>query len=291
MSADTAAFDLGGAVVTVTTGAGPRILGYGRTEEESLFAILPDAVIEHPAVGRFRFMGGHRLWRAPEDPAVTYQPDVEGATVQPIERGVVLTGAADGDGIVREITLRRRGEAAVVDHVLHNAGPAPVEAAPWAITQLTIGGTAFLPQAIAPADPDRVRPNRHLVLWPYTDLAAREVSFAADTIRVEASPSPAKLKLGWPNIRGWLAYALGGRLFVKWARPHDDRAVYTDFGASAQCYRDARFLELETLGPLTTIAPGGTAAHREVWELFDLGVGGVEAIIADLPATHPELGR
>lgn len=284
-------FDLHGSVITVTTGAGPRILGYGRTEDETLFARTPDAVIQHPAIGRFHFMGGHRLWRAPEAPAITYQPDDEGATVQRTDGAIVLTGAPDRDGIVREITIGQRGEATVVDHVLRNGGEAPVEAAPWAITQLAIGGTAILPQPVDAADPDAVLPNRHLVLWPYTDLAAPEVSFTADTIRVEASPSPAKLKLGWPNHRGWLAYALGPTMFVKWAPAHDNETSYADFGASAQCYRDAGFLELETLGPLTTIAPGAEASHREVWALFDLDDGDADATIGAFPVVHPELRR
>jgi hypothetical protein len=183
-------------------------------------------------------MGGHRLWRAPEVPAVTYQPDDEGATVLPTGNGVVLTGAPDRDGIVKQITVTQRGDATVVDHELHNGGAVPVETAPWSITQFATGGTAILPQETRPVDPDGVLPNRHLVLWPYTDLASPEVSFATDTIRIEASTSPAKLKLGWANRRGWLAYALGDRLFVKWASLHDDGAVYTDHGASAQCYRD-----------------------------------------------------
>jgi hypothetical protein len=232
-------------------------------------------------------------------PAVTYQPDDEGATVLPTGNGVVLTGAPDRDGIVKQITVTQRGDATVVDHELHNGGAVPVETAPWSITQFATGGTAILPQETRPVDPDGVLPNRHLVLWPYTDLASPEVSFATDTIRIEASTSPAKLKLGWANRRGWLAYALGDRLFVKWASLHDDGAVYTDHGASAQCYRDDRFLELETVGPLTTIDPGASTSHREVWSLIDLGDGQIDdgsrddlsAVLSDLPDTHPELTR
>jgi hypothetical protein len=287
---ETTTVDLGAAVVTVAIGAGPRILGYRLSGgEEQLFASLPDAEITHPAVGRFRFLGGHRLWRAPENPAVTYQPDDEGASVRLIEHGVALTGPRGGDDIVKEIIVHQRGDATVVDHRLRNEGRSPVDVAVWAITQLAPGGTATLPQPIDTSDPDGVLPNRHLVLWPYTELSAPEVSFGVDAVEVQASTRPVKFKIGMPNRRGWLAYRLADRLFVKWAPLHDDRLTYADMGASVQCYRDERFMELETLGALTAVAPGEATSHREVWTILHLDGLTVADRLRELPAVHPEL--
>lgn len=288
-TADRAVVDLGGAEVTVTVTSGPRVLAYRSGGIEAPFAALPDASIEHPAVGRFRFVGGHRLWRAPEDPPVTYRPDESGAGMDAGGGGVTLTSAADGDGVVKEIVIHQRRGATVVDHVLRNTGPAPVTAAPWAITQLAVGGTALLPQATEPADADGVAANRWLVLWPYTDLAAPEIVHRRGRIEVTASAAAARCKIGWPNRRGWLGYRLGDVLFVKWAPTYEGAAVYADAGASAQCYRDERFIELETMGPLTEIAPGDAATHREVWTLLDLAGGDLEAVIESLPTVHPEL--
>jgi hypothetical protein len=74
-------------------------------------------------------------------------------------------------------------------------------------------------------------------------------------------------KLGFPNPRGWLAYWLEGCLFVKHAE-FDTQANYYDMGSSTECYCNDQFLELETLGPITTLAPGDTVSHTETWELF-----------------------
>lgn len=282
MSQQTEAFELGGIGVTVALDAGPRILGFSRHHGPELFAAVPDAVIESPA-GRLSLLGGHRLWRAPEVPSVTYRPDDTPVTVDRFADGVRLEGSADGDGITKTIELRQRGDFAVVDHALSNHGNHTVRAAGWAITQLTPGGTAVIPQARDPADADGVLPNRTIVLWPYTDPAAPEMDIRSEEIRVQGSRSQQRAKIGTANRRGWLAYALGNEVFVKWAPLHDDTLDYADLGASVQCYRDHRFLELETLSPLTVLGPGQSLRHRETWRLFDLQDRDLEELLASLP--------
>jgi hypothetical protein len=281
---ETTTIDLGFVAATVAVNAGPRVLGYARTDGPNLFASLPDEVIEHAAVGTFRFLGGHRLWRAPEVPAVSYMADDAPVTIANTEAGVEIVGPADGDGIVKAITLAQHGDFTAVDHELRNEGWSPLRLAPWAITQLAPGGTAYLPQRSGPVDDDGVLPNRHLVLWPYTDLSSPEITVRRDLVTVEASDREAKSKIGISNRRGWIAYARGGELFVKWAALHRDDDVYVDFGASAQCYRDERFIELETLGPLVTLQPGKRAAHREVWTLRNVPNGALDDVLDSLPS-------
>ena len=47
-----------------------------RDNGPELFAQLgEDVVIDHPGSGIYRFHGGHRLWAAPEVPAITYASD------------------------------------------------------------------------------------------------------------------------------------------------------------------------------------------------------------------------
>jgi hypothetical protein len=75
---------------------------------------------------------------------------------------------------------------------------------------------------------------------------------------------------------------------VKWAA-HRDGGNYLDFGASAQCYRDERFIELETLGPLTNLHPGKEVRHREVWTVHDLGNGTLDEYLATLPTQPMEM--
>lgn len=280
---------LGDVEVTVVLDAGPRVLGYARRGGPQLFASLPGEVIDQPGGEDFSFVGGHRLWRAPEVPRVTYGSDSYPVAIDRLDHGVRLTGGPDGEGVAKTISLRQRGAVTVVDHTLLNAGNAPIQCAAWAITQLTPGGVAVLPQPLAPSDPDGVLPNRLIVLWPYTDPAAPEIALGASELRIHASAATTRSKVGQPNRRGWIAYVLGSEVFVKWSPLHDDALAYVDFGATIECYRDHRFLELESLSPLTELAPGAALHHREVWTLIELRGRSLEEVLASLPGKPPEM--
>jgi hypothetical protein len=285
MSTDARTFEFGPVEISVATQAGPRIVGYSRTHGPQLFASLPGTVLSHPDAGVFRFLGGHRLWRSPEVPASTYHPDDLPVKITTTEDGLTVQGEADRDGIVKALSISQRGSYTIVDHQFENLGARAVQLAPWAITQLTPGGVAVLPEPLDLVDAHGLVPNRRLVIWPYTDLASAEVEFGVDCVIVHATDSESKTKIGTPNTRGWLAYALGDELFVKWSALHDDGMQYSDFGASVQCYRDDRFIELETLGPLVVLDPGLNVVHREVWQLQQMGGQSVDRLLASLPNT------
>jgi hypothetical protein len=74
-------------------------------------------------------------------------------------------------------------------------------------------------------------------------------------------------KLGSFNSKTWAAYYLNGELFVKRAPPAENPSAYPDFGSSFETFTNADFLELETLSPLTRLAPGKSATHTEHWNL------------------------
>ena len=287
---DSQTIDIGPVGVDFAVNAGHRIIGYARHGGPQLFASLPDDVIEHPAVGTYRVLGGHRLWRAPEEPAITYEPDDTPVTVTIMDAGFELVGPLGADAIVKAISVSQHGGFTIVDHELRNDGWTPVRLAPWAITQLVPGGTAYLPQQRVPADEDGVLPNRHIVLWPYTNLSDPEVTISQDQVTVYASDRPSKSKVGVPNRLGWIAYALGDELFVKWSALHRDSELYVDRGVSVECYRDERFIEVETLGPLVTVQPGKRAVHREIWTLLDVSEDTVPDVLESLPAEPEVLG-
>ncbi len=286
---ETETFDLGPVVVTVVLDAGPRVLGYSRHNGPQVFADLPGDEIPRRDGPPFEFIGGHRLWRAPEVPAVTYRPDGAPVAIDRDGDVVHIGGAADDDGIVKAIALWQHGTVTVVDHTILNGGDRPIRCAPWAITQLAPGGTAVLPQPSGPADPDGVLPNRTIVLWPYTDPSSPEIGIRPDEVSIYATGAMARTKVGQPNRRGWTAYHLDDEVFVKWSPLHDDSLDYADLGASVECYRDHRFLELESLGPLTDLEPGGSIQHREAWTLIPLDGGPRDEVLASLPERPAEL--
>lgn len=258
----------GALTLVVTRSVGPRVLALHWQGSANLFAELPGLTLDGAARGRFHFRGGHRLWHAPELPARTYVPDDEPVEIEPVENGIVATAPVEPDtGLQKRLAIRLEGERVYLDHTLINHGLWPVECAPWAITQMRPGGVAILPQATLPADPHGLLPNRALVLWPYTDPASPSLRIGKAYLRVTApAGEEGRLKVGFPNPRGWLAYHLEGVLFVKRA-PFDPQATYFDMGASTQLYAGTQFVELETLGPCSRLGPGGRVSHEERWEL------------------------
>ena len=250
----------------VMRSAGPRILSFGFKDGDNLFAELPNARIDDFGNDAFHFYGGHRLWHAPEEPRRTYLPDDFPVDIVPVENGLTITQKTEAQtGLQKMIEIRLPGESpqVIITHYLTNQGLWPVTCAPWAITQLKPGGTAILPQA---RQDTGVLPNRSLALWPYTDMVNPNVRWGSNYILLDAElDSP--FKIGFPNPRGWLAYWWNGTLFVK-RTEYDSQAEYFDFGSSSECYCNQTFIELETLSPIRTIAPGETVSHIETWELY-----------------------
>jgi hypothetical protein len=249
----------------ISRSVGPRVLSLKFTDGENVFAELPDFVVECPGSGMFHSYGGHRLWHAPEELSRTFLPDDSPVEICPVENGYRATQDVEAKtGLQKSLEIRLTGDARVViTHHLSNQGLWPVTTAPWAITQLKIGGLAILPQS---CDETKQLPNRSLVLWPYTNLSDPNVSFGKHHILIHAEMNEA-FKVGFPNPRGWLAYWLNGTLFVKRAK-YEAQSAYFDLGSSSECYFNDQFVELETLAPISRIEPGACVSHVETWELF-----------------------
>lgn len=254
----------------VTRSVGPRVLYFGLRGQPNLFAELPNLTLDCPGSNeKFVAYGGHRLWHAPQVPARTHQPDNGPVLVTPTAGGIEVVQPVEPPTGIRKsmrIELARTGSEVVVDHTLTNCGLWPVETAPWAITELRAGGIGIAPQSQAYDDPDATWPNRSIALWPFTDIASPHIRWGNRFIFVTADMAAGMLKFGFPNPGGWLAYALEETLFVKQATyaPH---ARYFDRGSSSQIFCMPGFIELETQGPRTILAPGASITHREVWSL------------------------
>jgi len=251
----------------VTQSVGPRVISLRINGGDNLFAELPDYVTRRPDGEAFHFYGGHRLWHAPENMSRTYIQDDGPVDVVPTRNGLSITQPVEVQtGIEKSIliSLVEQKPQVIVRHTLTNRGLWPVECAPWAITQLKTGGVAILPQSQQQTE---VLPNRSLVLWPYTEIANPHVSWGDQYILVRAELKDKAFKVGFPNLRGWLAYWHTGTLFVKRAS-FDPQAAYYDFNSSSECYCNHRFLELETLAPTCMLEPGASATHVETRELY-----------------------
>jgi hypothetical protein len=86
------------------------------------------------------------------------------------------------------------------------------------------------------------------------------------TLRQDPANNEAQ-KIGMFNRDTWAAYLLNGEMFVK-RTTADPAKPYPDFGCSFETFTNNEFIEVETLGPMTRIAPGGIAEQVEHWGLF-----------------------
>jgi hypothetical protein len=255
--------------VVVVTSVGPRVFA-SLPSDGGLFAVLPDAGLDVPGGERFAFVGGHRLWAAPEVPEVTYRPDDRPCAVIELPDGVRAEAPPDGAGLARSIEVRASSAAWIVDHVIRNASEAPITVAPWAITQLAPGGVAGIRFA---GSGSGLQADRALVLWPYTRPDDPRIVLGADAVRIHAEPGSGPLKVGVAADRGSLWYERGGERLEKTVAVDPSRP-YADRGAVVQVYVHEAFCELESLGPLREVPPGGRAEHRERWMLSPAGEPG-----------------
>jgi len=255
----------------VLAAAGPRIVRLIPAGTNlNLMAEVPSAFWDSPH-GRFYPLGGHRLWAGPEIPEITYAPDHKSAVLQEISDGFCIAHEDHFDSfeLLKELTLKidPLSPHVTLTHRLKNLGQQPLRVLPWAITQFRMGGKAHLPLSKVPADALQLLPNRNLVLWPYSRLEDNRFCLNNTCVEIDAIPDAEALKVGIYSPEGWAAIEfLEGWVLVKRFKvlPPEQHG---DFNTNLQCYVRDNFIELETLGQLTTLQPQEEILHVEEWEL------------------------
>jgi hypothetical protein len=260
--------------LVATTDIGPRIIRLGFVGGQNLFKNYAD-VLGRTGSAEWHNYGGHRLWHAPEVFPRTYAPDNE--PVQHSWDGVTLVlGNSERDnGLDKEmrVSLSPTSPCVEVAHRIVNRGLWARELAPWALSVMAPGGRAIYPQEEYLPHPDVLTPARPLVLWHFTDMTDPRWTWGRKYIQLRQDPqATAKQKVGLLNKQGWAAYLLGGEALVI-RYPYDPSATYTDMGCNTETYTDPEMLEVETLGPLTSLEPGAHVDHVESWTLARLECG------------------
>ncbi len=266
----------------IVTDIGPRIMDFHATGGSNLLYVR-DAEAGGADESQWVQRGGWRLWIAPERSETTYAPDNAACETQIVNETTlrVIGPPQPTAGIQKivDVTLRP-GEPRlqVVGHI-KNISDHDLTYAAWSLPVLRPGGRAFVPFDVGSLTAfDAIR---RLSLWSYTKIDDPRYHFGDRLIRIDQSkvqPAPPgqsgrrddESKIGVDSAQGWAAYLLDGTLFLK-RFPHDPRGQYPDGGATIEVYSSHEFLELEDLGPLTTIKPGGELMLPEDWWLFAAG--------------------
>ena len=87
--------------------------------------------------------------------------------------------------------------------------------------------------------------------------------------RAAGLPEAGELKIGADSDTGWIAYARGKVLFVKYFPVYPGQN-YSDDGNTVEFYCSDRVAELEPLSPEVGLKPGGTYSFPGKWTLYDL---------------------
>jgi len=260
-----------GEVELIVTGdVGPRIIRYGFVGGRNIFKEYPDQ-LGKSGEPTFQMRGGDRVWKAPEDPIASWAPDNVPVTVQITPTGVIAREPIEPLTQLQkeiEVNLAPSGTSVTVSHRITNHALFPLEFAPWALTMMAQGGTVvsgFPPRGHHPQNLEATNP---LVMWAYTNLADPRWKFTRKYLTLHQDPNNNEAqKLGMFNKNTWAAYILNDEVFVK-RTTADPSKQYPDFGCSFETFTNNEFLEVETLGPLTKVAPEKTVELVEHWGLF-----------------------
>jgi hypothetical protein len=257
---------------------GPRIIQLGPDPEHNCFYVDP-ATLGQQGGNNWNLFGGHRLWHAPEALPRSYQPDNQPVNVSVEESGVTLTQPVEAvTGIQKQIEIRLSdGKPDVtVIHRLTNHNVWPVTLSPWALSVMAPGGVGVLPLPPRGSHDENLLPTGSLVLWAYVEMNDRRYSWGREFVmlRQEAMASTPQ-KIGLTASGGWVAYVVDNMLFVKLFEETVE-APYPDRGCTVELFTNSVMLELETLGPMTTLQPDETITHVERWCLWS-GIPTIES--------------
>lgn len=250
-----------------TTDVGPRIIRWGFVGGKNIFKEFPDQVGKTGG-DKWKNYGGHRFWHAPEISPRTYAPDNSpidykwnGKTLKLIQPVEATTGLQKEI----EVTLDPKQNRVTILHRLTNKNLWEIETAPWALSVMQGPGRAVFPQEPVV---NQFLPVRPLVLWGYTDMRDPRYIWGTKYIQVKCDPAANKpQKIGMMNTLRWAAYIRGSDIFIK-RFGFNAKAAYPDFNCNNECYTRADMIEIESLGALQKIKPGGEVQHVETWFLF-----------------------
>jgi hypothetical protein len=251
----------------VTLEVGPRIIELRLPQGENILKQVTNE-LGSKAGRKWRFYGGHRLWHAPEHPQRTYVPDNAPVSWEKIPGGVRITQRVEEPtGIQKEIDIVADDDdrSVIVKHRLTNKGLWPVRLAPWALTVLKEGALGFAPLPPYGRHDENLLPTGGLVTWAYTKFSDTRLFIGGRLVQMLHDPKAEfPQKIGITPPCSWIAGFVEKTLFVKTVTPNLE-AEYPDRGSSIELFTNKDILELETLGPLTTIQPGGDVEHIEQW--------------------------
>ena len=257
----------------ITLDVGPRVISYRTSAGENVFKTFADQ-LGRVGESEWQARGGHRFWLAPEDKVRSYVPDNTEIEHRVISDDAVEfinepTSVLPVKKILR-LSLDPGSSRVTVVHRAENHGPEEIQLATWGLSVMAPGGIKIIPMPPLGEHPRDLLPNRTMILWPYTDMADDRWHWGKNFITLRQSPTRGPAKIGLAHRENWVSYHRADTLFVK-SFAYLEGAIYPDNGCNFETFTNQEMLEVESLGPLVSLAPGATTEHAEDWQLFGAG--------------------
>ena len=284
----------------VVTDIGPRIMDFHPAGGANLLYVRES---EAGKSGEDTWVqrGGWRLWVAPERKETTYALDNSACEAEVVGDATLrVTGPPQPTAGIQkriEVALDPAAPRLRITSRLTNIADRPLTYAAWSLPVMRPGGRAFVPQdmgSLAAFDA-----TRRLLLWSYTRFNDPRYQFGDRLVQIDhrrvmpgyagAGRGSDESKVGVDSAQGWAAYLVDGALFLK-RFPHDPTGQYPDGGSTIEVYSNHEFLELEHLGPLTTLQPGEELVLLEDWWVFP-GVSVPQGEAEALAVLESHVGR
>lgn len=243
---------------------GIRIVHFSLCGQDNIFYVQPENADYLRTEDGWLLRGGTRVWLAPEDRNNAYYPDNEAVTYEVLEHSVQLKQPEDRWlNIEKSITLCFTDDLNTlqVNYEITNVGTAPIQGAVWAITAVRAGGILEFPW---PVGPPSWTPARNLILWNTTSPDDERLIWKPEEVEIHQRAQDDYFKLGTFLRAGEASYTVDQQVFVKRFPVFADE-IHPDENVNFEVFTCRQMMEIESLAPLVTIAPGGSAQHSEEW--------------------------
>ena len=191
-------------------------------------------------------------------------PTPIGLTIEGLDDGLRLTGAQDPlTGCIRSIEVRLDPvlPSMTVLHRLHNGGARPARAGDLAHHPAAPRRLALLPQRRAAAG-HATRPNRNLVLWPYSSWDDPRLHVLDGLVAVDGVPGT-ELKVGCLDDTGWVAFVRDGIAIVRRFEPEPGEAAPRSRLQRRGHYCGSSLPRARGPRPIRTLPPGAATTLLE----------------------------
>jgi len=258
-----------------------RIMSYSLTGHPETDPIWnnPDELAKSPSTKDWVNFGGDKVWPNPQNdwekhgklkgnwpPDTAFDSGPSKVTLIPM--GVRLTNPLSSNfnlQLTRDIVLRPGQSNVTITDTFRRPKSDPTHEARiplglWNVTQTRSDGTIYLPLG-------RKKPGYISLMDSGPNVRSNWIP--VNGVLTVTAPSDTNTKVGTVNEKGWMASLYAGNIVFAEHFTYEPDGKYLDRGANAEVYTNPKpgYIEVETLGPCSIIAPGHSLIRTIIWTL------------------------